>query len=152
MQIQRIQSLLLLLAIIAVAVFLFIPYGYWDAKVPQMAVDQYGPLVATNQPALLVPGIIALVLMVVSIFLYKNLPLQKSMVMLSGLVVSAMIITVVYLLCDTYPVAGMPEVTVKPLWGVSIALLGAALIGVIFAVKGINADQKLLKSYDRLRL
>lgn len=151
MQIQRIQSLFILLAIIAVAIFLFIPYGYWDATVAGTFANQYGPLVAKDQPALLVPSIITLVLLVISIFLFKKLPVQKSIVMLSGIIITAMIIVVIYLLCDSYIDKMDAGVTVKPLWGVSIVLLGAALIAIVFAVRGISHDQKLLRSYDRLR-
>lgn len=152
MVIQRIQSLLLLLAAIAVALFIFIPYGYWDAAVAGKA-PQFGPLVAKAQPALLIPSIIAIILIVVSIFLYKKMPLQKSLVALSGLVVTATACVVVYMLTRSYVdvTAVADDVTIKPLWGLSGALLIAALVALVAAHRCISSDQRLLRSYDRLR-
>ena len=131
MVINRLQTLYLMLAMLLTVLFLFFPYGY-------LGPDE---LTGISQAAVLVPCCVAV---------FKNLPLQKSFVAISALIVLAEVIMVIYLLTDTYAVAGSP-VEVKPRWGFSGLLLIAALISLYGAYRNISADQKLLRSYDRLR-
>jgi hypothetical protein len=129
-----------MLAMLLTVLFLFFPYGYLGAD----------ELNGVDQAAVLVPCCVAVFIMAVTVFLYKNLPLQKSFVGISALIVLAVVIMLVYLLADTYAVDGSP-VEVKPRWGFSGLLLIAALISLYGAYRNISADQKLLRSYDRLR-
>lgn len=140
MVINRLQTLYLMLAMLLTVLFLFFPYGYLGAD----------ELNGVDQAAVLVPCCVAVFIMAVTVFLYKNLPLQKSFVGISALIVLAVVIMLVYLLADTYAVDGSP-VEVKPRWGFSGLLLIAALISLYGAYRNISADQKLLCSYDRLR-
>ena len=140
MVINRLQTLYLMLAMLLTVLFLFFPYGYLGAD----------ELNGVDQAAVLVPCCVAVFIMTVTVFLYKNLPLQKSFVGISALIVLAVVIMLVYLLADTYAVDGSP-VEVKPRWGFSGLLLIAALISLYGAYRNISADQKLLRSYDRLR-
>ena len=139
MVINRLQTLYLMLAMLLTVLFLFFPYGY-------LGPDE---LTGISQAAVLVPCCVAVFIMAIAVFLFKNLPLQKSFVAISALIVLAEVIMVIYLLTDTYAVAGSP-VEVKPRWGFSGLLLIAALISLYGAYRNISADQKLLRSYDRL--
>lgn len=150
MVIQRIQSLLLLLAVIAVAMFIFMPYGYWDASVKDVAVNQIGELAAKSQPSLLVPAIISAVLSFVAIFCFKKFALQKSLVVISALVNVALLLVVIYMMTRNY-VDLNPAISIKPEWGFSWVLIVAAFIAQVSAYRSIASDQRLLRSYDRLR-
>jgi hypothetical protein len=148
MQIQRIQTLYILLAIAAVVAFIFIPFGFWDATVQASGVK----LVELNgkMTALLIPACVAILVMFISIFSYKKFPLQKGLVGLSMLIVVAMMLLVIYVMTMGFDVL-VPDVTVKPIWAGGGLLLVAALVALIAALSRIKADQKLLRSYDRLR-
>lgn len=149
MVIQRIQTLFLLLALGMLIAFLFIPFGFWDAEILKSNPEIF-KLTAGRNAALLLPTALTIVLVVCSIFLFKKLPLQKSLVSLSAILVVAMMLVVVYVMTLGFNIAN-PDVTVRPIWGSGGLLLVGALIALIFAVRGIASDQKLLRSYDRLR-
>lgn len=150
MQIQRLQTLFLLLAIACMVTFLFVPFGAWDVSVVSQIDPSWVNLTAKNFSAFLVPAIASVLLMVIAVFTFKKLPLQKSLVMLSVLLVIAIAGVVIYemTLGFNYQVAG---VSVKPVWSGGGLLLIAALVALIAAYRCISRDQKLLRSYDRLR-
>ncbi len=100
--------------------------------------------------ALLIPACVAILVMFISIFSYKKFPLQKGLVGLSMLIVVAMMLLVIYVMTMGFDVL-VPDVTVKPIWAGGGLLLVAALVALIAALSRIKADQKLLRSYDRLR-
>lgn len=148
MVIQRLQTLFLLLAIACMAVFLFVPFGYWDVEV--MNNPNYVSLTGAHFAAFLVPTCVSLILMVVAIFCFKKMAMQKSLVALSALIVLAIIGVVIYEMTLGFDML-VPDVTVKPQWGGGGLLLIGAFVGLIAAYRCISRDQKLLRSYDRLR-
>lgn len=148
MQIQRIQTLYLLLAIAAIVAFIFIPFGFWDESVRTTTVGLVE--LSGKMTALLIPACVTILVMFVSVFTFKKLPLQKGLVGLSILLVVAMMLVVIYIMTLGFDVL-VPGVTVKPIWAGGGLLLVAALVALIAALSRINADQKLLRSYDRLR-
>ncbi|MCM1021379.1 MAG: DUF4293 domain-containing protein [Muribaculum sp.] len=83
---------------------------------------------------LLIIGIVAALTFLLSIFLFKNLDLQKSTV------VAACILSVAVIVISA----------ITSLW-LSLTFASLALISGIWAYKRISADQNLLRSYDRLR-
>lgn len=149
MVIQRIQSLFLLIAVVLMAVFYFTPFGFWEVSDANVTFP-VNPLSATDQIAVLIPLTVAVVLAFVSIFLFRKMSVQKSMVILSIISVLAAVGVIVYLLTDTY-VDTVSSVSIKPVWGGGALLLVGALIMLVGAYRGILHDQKLLRSYDRLR-
>ncbi len=142
MQIQRIQSLLLLLAGVLTAVFIFVPFGslILDKDGMQFIVE----LTAANIYAVLCPAGIAAVLLLLDIFLYKNLRLQKQVLIIGIMMLIVSIGIVIYVNFDH-----ATQGTIH--WGGGGLLLVAALIGAVAALRCINHDQRLLASYDRLR-
>lgn len=148
MVIQRLQTLFLLLAIACTAVFLFAPFGYWNADV--VSIPGYVDLKAVNFAAFLIPACVSMLLMLIAIFCFKKMPMQKSLVALSAIIVLAMVGVVIYEmtlgLADLYP-----GVSAKPIWGGGGLLLVGAFVALIAAYRCISRDQKLLRSYDRLR-
>lgn len=149
MVIQRIQTLYLLLAAIVMILFLFVPFGYTEFTDNGVAVcDSWR---AIDLIGLAVPVSASVFLTIVSIFLFKSLPTQKIVVIFALLLTLACIGVVIY-----FMVAGLidtnPSVEVlKNTWGWGGILLLCAIALQLAAIRGINADKKLLASYDRIR-
>ncbi|MDE7411041.1 MAG: DUF4293 domain-containing protein [Paramuribaculum sp.] len=149
MVIQRIQTLFLLIATALLIVFIFVPFGYWnivDAGV-EMGLS---PLRASAQTGLLIPLCVAALLSFVAIFLFKKSALQKGLVVLSIIATLVTVAMVIYLLTAGY-VDTDSNIVLTAQWGCGGLIPVAAIIMEIAAYRGISADQKLLRSYDRLR-
>ncbi len=129
MVIQRLQSLLLLLSAVFSIVYLFIPFGY--------APEGITPLCC---PAMWILTAVAAALTLFDIFLFKNTSLQRKLI-----VVCALILVAVAVL-NLLPVF-RGEMTI----GAGGLLLIGALINLGFAYRCIRADERLLRSLDRLR-
>lgn len=142
MVIQRIQNLCLLLALIVMILFLFVPFGYLEADGSLTA------LKAAQMPGLLIASIATMILLVVSIMMFRMLTPQRRMVALSMIATCAEIVTVVLLLVSD--VATELE-NARTVWGGGGLMLVAALIAEAVAYRAIGRDRKLLSSYDRLR-
>lgn len=138
MQIQRIQTLMLLIAVILVAVFCFVPYGTVAAE-PQ-AVSVF----VTDAPALLVLNIAIAVLLFITIFMYRDLRLQMRLTILSLLLICSSAVTALFILSRAYDNA-------TPILLGGIGLLVLALIFGLLAYRGMRRDKRLLASADRIR-
>lgn len=140
MQIQRIQTLMLLIAAIMAAVFCFVPF----ASQPLAEGGPATSIFAKDAPALLVLNIVIAVLLFILIFMYKNLRMQIRMTILSILLICASIVT-----CGFYVFVGFEGASLTLFGGV--ALLVLALLFAILALRGMRHDRRLLSSMDRLR-
>ena len=129
MVIQRLQSLLLLLSAVFSIVYLFIPFGY--------APEGVTPLCC---PALWIVTVLAAALTLVDIFLFKNTALQRKL-----------IIACVLLLVAVAVLSLLPVFRGEMAIGAGDLLLVGALINLGFAYRCIRADERLLRSLDRLR-
>ena len=148
--IQRIQTLFLLIAIGLAVAFLFIPFGY--APVCDDATHAYElmPMKGKDFIGLIVPIVTSVVFMIAAIFTYKKYPLQKLMTVLSGISIVATIGVVIYAVVSPY-MDSNPSVTIATVWGGGALFLVAALIAVFSAYHYISKDQRLIRSYDRIR-
>lgn len=149
MVIQRIQTLYLLLAVIVLTVFLFVPFGYTTfAEAGEAAVDAWRPL---DLAGMLVPTCASAFLMLVAIFLFKSQATQRIVVLFAMLLSLASVGVVIYFmvagLVDTNPAVSV--VSTSWSWGIVLPICAIALQ--IAAICGINRDMRLLASYDRLR-
>lgn len=124
MVIQRWQSVLLLLATISAVLCAALPIQYVDAV----------PVRALQCMPLFILAVLVALLFFISIFLYKNFPLQKRTVAVS---------------CMLTVAAGIVA-AIASLW-IAEAYLAAALVLALFAYGRIRHDENLLRSYDRLR-
>lgn len=150
MVIQRLQTLYLILAVIMVSVFFFVPFGYTTVADVADGVSVLEPLRAYGFVGLVVPLALAILVMVVAIFMFKRMAAQKLMVLVSALLTVATMGVVVYMMVSGFADTN-PQVTLKSVWGGGGLLLVGALIAQMAAYHGISADQRLLRSYDRLR-
>ena len=149
MVIQRIQTLYLLLASIVMTLFLFVPFGYTEFSEGAVAtIDSWR---AIDLIGLTVPVCAAVFLMIVAIFLFKSLPTQKLVVIFAMLLTLASIGVVIYFMVAGFMDLNPAVSAVKTDWGWGGILLLCVVVLQIAAIRGINADKKLLSSYDRIR-
>lgn len=148
--IQRIQTLFLIIAIGLTIAFLFIPFGYapmFDAATGESSLTS---LKAIDYVGLIVPTVVAVIFMLVAIFTFKNYALQKLMTILGGISLLVVIGVVVYAVISPY-VDTDPDVTVATVWGGGGLFAVAALIADFSAYHYICKDERLIRSYDRIR-
>lgn len=134
MQIQRIQTLWFIAALLCA---IFSLTQNW------LAIDATFVTVQNNIP-LLVLGLLATLLPLLAIFLYRNLRRQKLVGRLAALFV---VVTLGYAVALSW-LGPNPEAELCILGPVSMAISG---IFDCLAVRGIISDEKLLRSADRLR-
>lgn len=137
MVIQRIQSLMLLVAIILIAVFCLTPYA-------TVAAGEVTSLFVKDAPVLLVLNITVAVLLVITIFMYKNLKMQMRMTILSMILICVSIVTSLFYINKAYDNA-------TPILLGGVGLLVISLIFGLLAYRGMRHDHNLLRSADRLR-
>lgn len=135
MVIQRWQSVLLLISAIFVALAGILPY----------AVTANGVDVCDVQtPVLLCVDILVALLLLIDIFLYRNLRYQMKVTRLAlGLIV------VLEAAIAAYTCAGLEGATISIIGGIVMPML--ALISAFVALRLMHRDYRLLRSADRLR-
>lgn len=135
MVIQRWQSVLLLISAIFVALAGILPYA-----VTANGVD----VCAVQTPVLLCVDILVALLLLIDIFLYRNLRYQMKVTRLAlGLIV------VLEAAIAAYTCAGLEGATISIIGGIVMPVL--ALISSFVALRLMLRDYRLLRSADRLR-
>lgn len=135
MVIQRWQSVLLLISAIFVALAGILPYA-----VTANGVD----VCAVQTPVLLCVDILVALLLLIDIFLYRNLRYQMKVTRLAlGLIV------VLEATIAAYTCAGLEGATISIIGGIVMPML--ALISSFVALRLMHRDYRLLRSADRLR-
>lgn len=135
MVIQRWQSVLLLISAIFVALAGILPYAVTDNGVDVCAVQT---------PVLLCVDILVALLLLIDIFLYRNLRYQMKVTRLAlGLIV------VLEAAIAAYTCAGLEGATISIIGGIVMPVL--ALISAFVALRLMLRDYRLLRSADRLR-
>lgn len=135
MVIQRWQSVLLLISAIFVALAGILPYA-----VTANGVD----VCAVQTSVLLCVDILVALLLLIDIFLYRNLRYQMKVTRLAlGLIV------VLEAAIAAYTCAGLEGATISIIGGIVMPVL--ALISAFVALRLMLRDYRLLRSADRLR-
>lgn len=138
MVIQRWQNLLLLIAAILMIIFCSTPYA------TRSVAESVSPVFVYEAPVLLIINLVITVLLVLGIFLFKDLKRQMTVTLISIMLVCASIVT-----CGFVLYAGMPDATI--VWTGGVLLLVVALVCALAAYRFMRKDRNLLRSYDRLR-
>jgi len=154
--IQRVQSIYLFLATLAIAALFLFPLvhnvyvdnkpttimvtgTYQDVNGQQTHIDHFVALTAVTGVAAFIPLVI--------IFLYKN---RKQQI---ALCYSAMLLIIGYsfwIAQASKAIVG--EITLQTNnYGIGMLLCPLAIVFFLLAIKGIQRDEKLIKSADRLR-
>ncbi len=138
MVIQRWQSVLLFLACVCMVIFLFLPFGAMpDAQSP----ESFSPMMPIDHPVFFTLNILTAILLLIDIFLFKNLKKQKTVLLVSMvLIVASEICVLIMTWSDSFQYE----------WGSSVLLAAAFFLGWM-AHSLIRRDQKTLASYDRIR-
>ena len=155
--IQRIQSLFLLLTIIASS--LFLTCGYLDlvnSTSGYEAVARFsgiymvssgsGNILASHLFPVPVISVLVPAVAAVAILLYKNRKLQKKIILLDIFLELILIISGFILII---PVVQHNSAILKPGYRIIMPLL--SLVFLVLAYLGVKKDDELVKSYDRLR-
>lgn len=138
MVIQRWQTVFLLLAAICMALVSFLPLG------TGMSVNGAPSFVdALDFIPLFVINILVTLLLLIDIFLFRDLKLQKKVALVNVFLEAVSIIVTGLLML---PAAGYIE---EMTWTAILPVV--ALILTILARSRMAADERLLKSYDRIR-
>lgn len=143
MVIQRWQTLWLLVALILVTVFCFVPMALITNDVPSPVSATF--LNPIDVPVLLVVNSVVAVLLFIAIFMYRNTRRQKLVTLLSILML------VVSMVTEALILFGWNSEESRIEWLGSIFLLLGALAFAALAYRGIAHDERLLRSADRLR-
>ena len=141
MVIQRWQSVWLLFAAILVAIFCFMPV----AVITDTSAGLPADLTMADFPVIAVVNSLVALLLFIAIFLYKNTRVQKTVTLLSMLLICVVAAVTAFL---TF--SGNDEATRIEIGG-SVVLLVGALVFAAMAYRGIRHDEKLLRAADRLR-
>ena len=141
---------MLVLAIAALIVFLYVPYGHWDIELTAGG-EAMPQMIACEQPVMLWFTVLTCVVILCSVFLFNKMPLQKSLVAIAAVMVLAMACVVIYNLTRPVEIATAAVTSMTPAWGIGGLMLVAALVALVAAYRGISRDQKLLRSYNSLR-
>ena len=98
-----------------------------------------------DMPVFLVVNIVVALLLFLAIFLYKNTRRQKTVTLVS------MLLIVVSMAVESFVLFGWETQADRVEWLGSIFLLLGALVFALLAYRGISSDEKLLKAADRIR-
>ena len=144
--IQRIQSVLLLLAAIAVFALFKLPFGSSET-ITASALFNDGIFSIQDHIGLLGLFCGAGLLAFVGIFLFNNRPLQLklSRVSIIANIIGIILAAVIFMQDST----AMGAIVPKEELGLGLPIL--SIIFTAFAIRFINKDEKLVKSMDRLR-
>ena len=138
MQIQRIQTVYLIITIILIGMFCTSSLGSLtvEESITQIMVKDY--------PVLLIVGIATAVLLLINIFLFKNLQLQKRVTLISMLLMATLCVSVLFIIYGAVPGAQM-------LWVGGVLILIGAMLFALLAYNGMKKDEKKLRDSDRIR-
>lgn len=151
--IQRIQSIWLLLATIVLILMLFLPIASKNIggeesaiyiKGMQQTFGGNGLLVKTNIPILLT-GIVITIICFISIFNFKRRSLQKRLIIFT---IAAIIGFAFW--CSVYA-KQLPGGIEGATFGVGAYMPALAILFLVLAIFGINKDERLIRSAERLR-
>jgi len=135
--IQRIQSLWLLLA--AAAAFAGFRFSFFSGtKLNDVLLHE---LNASSSFILMIGTVAVGSLALVTIFLYKKRILQLRLCVL-GIFLEAVLIFLYYRESTTF---------IKGTFSLTAILQGVIILAFVWAARGINKDEKLIKTSDRLR-
>ena len=140
--IQRIQSIWLLLAGVAAAATFKLPF-FTGNKVGPDNIKAFYSLTAMNNLIILMLSAVVTALALIAIFLYKQRILQLRLVV-AALFISLLDIVLYYLQSQKF-------VLKEGSFSITAVLSLLIPVFLFLAARGINRDQKLVKSLDRLR-
>lgn len=157
--IQRVQSIYLVLATLAGAMTFFLPYAHFyanGAKVAEYAMfgvfNVQSEVVEITSPFIFPAwlfGTFSVLIPLISIFLYKNRPLQMRIVRLAYLVNLGYLVYLFFAIDSINNSVFDGALDILHHTGFYMPVI--AIVFCFLAVRGIKADEALVKSLDRIR-
>ncbi len=144
--IQRIQSIFFLLAGLAAAALLKVPFAVSDKPVPQLLSDQVYNV--QDHVILIVLTIISAVIAVAAIFMYQNRELQMRLGYLV-IVASILLLLVAFLLIYNEGTLNVPDSNIQDQFGLFLPFI--TILFSALAIRFVKKDEGLVRSMDRLR-
>lgn len=145
--IQRVQSIFLLLAVVLLTMTNLVPLASFQMPSGEI---QFISVTASNWGnatwVVLITTLLAAVTSLATIFLYKK---RKIQIRLSYLALVLIALQYGYFFGYTYASTSMKHVSIASLTGIFMPLV--AFICIILAIRKIKADEKLVRSLDRIR-
>lgn len=148
--IQRVQSLYLLLASLALGLSLCLPllsFKQANGDIEKLILIETWGQWSTSTAIPLVSFFMVACLSFIIIFLFKN---RKFQLTLCKVALGITFVTVAYLLYDTF-IAKSHFAGLKFWDATGLVAPFSGIIFLFFAMKGIRADEKLIRSLDRIR-
>ncbi|WP_316808306.1 DUF4293 domain-containing protein [Pedobacter agri] len=150
--IQRIQTVWLLLATVVLILMLFLPIatniGGQDSAIyikgMQQSLSGDGFLVKTNIP-MLSTAILIIVICFVNIFNFRKRSLQKKVIIFTIIAIIGFAVW-----CSVY-LKQLPGGIEGASFGIGAYLPALAILFLVLAIFGINNDERLIRSAERLR-
>lgn len=139
MQIQRLQTLYLIIAVILTGMFCFFPYA--ESSVSNGEVEK---ILVSDSPVLMILSATITILLVISIFMYKNLKQQMKMTVVNAALILGTVITSLI-----YIYVGQADTV--PAFDGGVILLVLAFSFCVGAYRRMKHDKNLLAAADRLR-
>lgn len=137
MVIQRWQSVFLLLASVMMGIFSFIPFATQISD--NDGIMRFVPM---DAPVYCILNLLVALLLLLAIFMFKNLKRQKTVTLISVMLMVASAVS-------GGIIAYGNGMTID--WGGGVLLLACSIVMALAAYRRMAADERLLKSYDRLR-
>ncbi|MDE7154266.1 MAG: DUF4293 domain-containing protein [Muribaculaceae bacterium] len=138
MQIQRVQTVYLIICVILLAFFCFSALGSVTVE------ETITNIMVKDYPVLLIVGSVTALLLTINIFLFKNLQLQKRVTLISMLLIATLAAATLFIIYGTVPGAQI-------MWVGGVLILIASLLFAILAYSGMKKDEKKLRDSDRIR-
>jgi hypothetical protein len=139
-QIQRIQSIYLLIAALAGSALFGLPFATAPAQQEGMLVD--GAFDVNDHIGLIVLTVLVVLLSFATIFLYNNRVLQMNLGKLNLVLLLGLVGLAGYL---------FSTISVATSLGIGLVAPVLVLVFVVLANRNIQKDEKLVRSADRLR-
>lgn len=133
MVIQRIQTVWLFIALVFMIILGCRPFVHSGTTA----------MMLSDAPVLLIIDILVAVLLFLSIFLFKNLKLQKKVTILSMVMMAVLGASGAFFIYNNIPDAKLE-------WGGGIVLLIVSLFFALLAYRGMARDERKLRSSDSL--
>lgn len=138
MQIQRIQTVYLIIAVILIGLFCVSTLGTTASE------DTITQIMVKDYPVLLIVGIVTAVLLLINVFLYRNIQLQKRVTLISMLLMVTLGVAAIFVIFGRVPGAEI-------MWVGGVLILIGAMLFALLAYNGMKRDEKKLRDSDRIR-
>ena len=144
---QRIQTIYLLLAGIAIGVLFALPFA--KSATSQAGIFEDGIYNLYDHPILTGLVVVGLLLSIAAIFLFNNRKLQLKLTIFLIIISILIPITAMALMMTEGANMGKAKAEIEESLGIFLPLL--AIIFGFLAYRGIQKDEKIVRSMDRLR-